>query len=90
MKTFQKFYKFKILLTGCQILWENLFPFAAAFKIAREKWNNFGSKITKYYKMLTIFKDFSFGHFPRNLGCSFPSLLKPPGLPPLQSSKKYV
>ena len=43
MKTFQKFYKFKILLTGCQILWENLFPFAAAFKKARENRNNFGS-----------------------------------------------
>ena len=90
MKTFQKFYKFKILLTGYQILLEKLFLFPAAFEKARENWNNSGLKITKYYKLLTKSKEFSAGHFPRNPGLRCPFGEKLTILPPLQSSKKYV
>ena len=90
MKTFQKFYKFKILLTGYQILWKNVFSFPAAFEIEGEKQNNFSLKITKYYKMLTNSKEFSVGHFSRNPGQLCPSGENLPEPPPLQSSKKYV
>ena len=88
MKTFQKFYKFKILLTGYQILLENLFLFPAAFEKARENRNNSGLKNNEILQNIVSFK--------RNIVCwifhknqeFFPFLPEQPGKDPIAKFKK--
>ena len=88
MKTFQKFYKFKILLTGCQILLENLFPFAAAFKKAREKRNNSGLKNNEILQNADNFQRILLRAFFPKLRAILPFLSETAGTAPIAKFKK--
>ena len=88
MKTFQKFYKFKILLTGYQILLENLFLFPAAFEKARENRNNSCLKNNEILQIVDKIKRILRWAFSPKSGAALPFRGKPDDTAPIAKFKK--